>query len=81
MPINEYNNHRDDAGFSWNDEWVHKGGFGTSITITVNPRVPFRLQSEEDKNDFYLHKRYLNWLRGRPYKQPSFDEWKKLQTN
>ena len=24
--LNEYNNHRDDAGFSWNDPWVHQGG-------------------------------------------------------
>jgi hypothetical protein len=80
--MNEYDNHFDDAGFSWNDPWVHKGGTGISITITPTRKgfgIPFK--DEEDKKNFYLHRKYLNWLRGRPYKQPSFEEWKKLQTN
>lgn len=80
MLINEYNNHRDEHGESWGDKWFHNNS--PSITISITRKgfgIPFK--SEEDKKDFYLHKQYLRWLVGRPYKQPSFEEWKKLQLN
>jgi len=76
MLVNEYNNHRDADGNSW-DFYHHNNS--PSITIQVGGVIPFK--DEEDKKDFYLHKKYLRWLVGRPYKQPSFEEWKKLQTN
>ena len=79
---NEYNNHRDDAGFSFNDPWVYQGGIPTGYYHGRNGRhtKPVRfptkfseILSEEEYNELKdFHKKVNNII---------IEEYSKLQLN
>lgn len=78
---NEYNNHRDEHGESWSNKWFHDFNINTTSIPSRKGFGQRKYFSEEDKKNFALHRKYTMWLVGRPYKQPSFEEWKKSQLN
>lgn len=78
MFTNEYDNHRDDWGISWNDKWVHQGGIPRSYYRGRNGRYVKEVErpssvSEEEYNKLKsFHKRVNKII---------LEEYNKLETN